>query len=405
LSESNGLVRDLWIKARLGAPPFVQRTIIPGLHKAKEIVRLLANPYLSVYQLQGQAQGGLLTVTYIGLEFAKPFLKRLLFLEDPVEQQVGQIPFWRHSELADSSSSDIIIVHAAEHLIRQLPCQDAIVLPHYVHHILDVRGDWQDVQLRFHKSVRRNELRLVRKYGYEYDVSHDRQDFETFYYQMYVPTMSERHEELSTPLSIDEVYQYFRHGCLFRVTRGGSWVSGGVCHPTLKTLSFDVMGVKNADMRLIQEGAASTLYYAVVHWANQQGYEAVNFLGTGPYLGNGNFQYKRKWGMAISVPSHLHRQIWIKVRRITPAVSRFMKENPLIVVDQDGKLHGLITVDDLHNISADTTEEWKKDYITPGLSSLLVRSINCFAEEPPNVVRELDLIIPISLGNSSGGGR
>jgi hypothetical protein len=363
----------------------------------KEIIRLLVRPYLPVYQLEGQGQGSPLTVTYIGLEFAKPFLKSILFSEESVERQVGKIPFWRRSELANHSSSDIIIVHAAEHLIRELPRQNAVVLPHYVHHILDVRGDWQDVRLRFHKTVRGHELRLVRKYGYEYDVSHDRQDLETFYYQMYVPTMNERHDELSTPLSIGEVYQYFRHGCLFRVMRDGDWVSGVVCHFQQDVLIADIMGVKNADVRLIHEGAASTIYYAAVHWANRHGYEAVNFLGTGPYLGEGGFQYKRKWGTAISVPPHLHRQIWIKVRRITPAVSRFLKENPL-VVDENEKLHGLITVDDPHNISAKTKKEWEKHYVTPGLSSLLIRSVDYFAPGSSDV-QKTDVVMPISLGS------
>ncbi len=391
----------MWIRVRVGTPPFVQHAVVPVLHQAKEIVRLLTRPHLPVYELQGQGQDGPLMVTYVGLEFAKPFLKSILFSEDPAEQQVGRIPFWRHSELADPSPSDIVIVHAAEHVIRQLPRQDALVLPHYVHHILDVRGDWQDVRLRFHRTVRRHELRLVRKYGYEYDVNHDPQDFETFYHQMYVPTMDERHDELSTPLPIDEVYQYFRHGYLFRVMRDGNWVSGGICHPALEMLSFDVMGVADADMQLIREGAASTLYYAVTHWANQQGYEGVNFLGTGPYLGDGNFQYKRKWGMAIHVPPHLHRQIWIKVRRITPAVSRFLKENPLIVVDENGKLHGLVIVDDAHSISADTREEWEKEYATPGLSSLLICSMECFAEGA-SWDWQPDLVIPISCGSNSG---
>lgn len=396
-----GFIRNLWIKARVGAPPFVQRVVIPRMHEAKEFSRLLVRPRLPVYRLEGQAHGSSLTVTYIGLAFAKSFLKSILFSEDPVEQQVGQIPFWRHDEIANSSSSDIVIVHTAEHVIGKLPRQSAIVLPHYVHHILDVRGDWQDVRLRFHRSVRRNELRLVRKYDYKYDVSHDRQDFETFYDQMYVPTMDDRHDELSTPLSMDEAYQYFRHGYLFRVTREGNWVAGGVCHPILETLSFDVMGVRDADVGLIREGAASTLYYAVSHWANQQGYEAVNFLGTGPYLENGNFQYKRKWGTTISVPPHLHRQIWIRVRRITPAVSKFLKENPLIVVDEDGKLNGLVMVDDPQSVSAATREEWEKLYATPGLSSLMVCSPRSFVGEV-STRWQPDLVIPISPDANAG---
>ncbi|MDH4137810.1 MAG: hypothetical protein OEW09_14005 [Anaerolineae bacterium] len=403
VNKSLEFIRNLWIKARLKVPPSMQRTVILCLHEVKEIVRLLGRPYLPVYQLQGRGQGGPLMVTYIGLEYARPFLKSILFVKDPVEQQIGRIPFWRYDELANLSSGDMIIVEATKHLIRKLPRQNAIVLPHYVHHILDVRGDWQDVRSRFHKSVRKNELRWIRKYGYEYDVSYDRQDFETFYHQMYLPTMDDRHGELSSPMSIHEAYQYFQHGWLFRVTRNGDWVSGVICHLQQDVLMADILGVKDADTQLVQQGATAATYYAAIHWTNQHEYSAVNFLGSVPYLRTGWFQHKRKWGVTVSVPPHLHRQIWIKVRRSTPVVSQFLKDNPCIVVDKDGKLHGLVIVDDPHNVSVETRKEWEKRYATPGLSSLLVRSLSYFSEEPTND-NDSDLVIPLPLGSSPGSG-
>lgn len=403
MNKALGFIQNLWIAAQLSAPSPIRRTVIPRLHEAKEIVRLLARPHLPVYEIQGQGQGGPIAVTYIGLEYAKPFLMSLLFVEEPVERQVGRIPFWHPDELVDMPSSDIIIVEAAKHLIRRLPRQNAIVLPEFVRHILDVRGDWQEVQSRFHKTVRKNDLRRIRKYGYEYDVSHDSQDFEEFYHQMYLPTMEDRHGELSSPKSASEAYQYFRHGFLFRVKRGGVWVSGGVCHLQQDVLMLDMVGVRNGDAQLIREGAMAARYFAAIHWANQYGCKAVNLLGTDPYLKTGLFQHKRKWGATVSVPSHLLRQIWIKVRRVTPAVSQFLKDTPLLIVDEAGKLHGLIIVDDAQNASAATKEEWKKHYGTPGLSSLLIRSVDNLARETANA-KEPDVVIPILPGSSLENG-
>lgn len=393
--------RNLWIKARVGAPPFVQQTLISRLYEAKEIAYLLAKPRLPVCRLCGQGTGGPLAVTYIGFGFAKSLLKNMLFVEDPAEQRVGRVPFWRRNELVNQPSSDLTVICATKHLIHRLPQQSAVILPHFVHHILDVRGEWQDVVERFSRSVRKNEMRLVRKYGYEYDVSHDRQHFETFYHQMYLPTMKSRHGQQASPMSFAEAYQYFRHGCLFRVMRDGQWVSGGVCHSKQKILSFDIMGVRNADPELIHQGAHSTLYYATTHWANQQGYEAINFLGTGSFILYGRFQYKRKWGAAVSVPPHLHRRIWIKVQRVTPAVSQLLKENPMVIIAEDKKLHGLMVVDDLHDISAKTRRECEGRYITPGMASFLVRSIDYFTQE--SGIRIPDVVIPVLSGSNSGG--
>ena len=392
---------NLWIKVRLKAPPFMQRTLVLRLHEVKEAVRLLARPYLPVYQLQGQGCGGPLTVTYVGLGLSKPFLQDVIFAEKPAEQRVGRILFWRLDQLDNVAAGDIVVVEAVKRLIRRLPCQNAIVLPSYVHHILDVQGDWQDVQRRFHRSVRRHELRLIRKYGYKYDVSADRGDFEKFYHEMYLPTMDSRHGELSMPVPVSEAYQYFQHGYLFRVVRDGDWVSGSICHLQQDVLMGDLLGVKNADAQLIREGATVAAYYATIQWANQHGCGAVNFLGSGPYIATGRFQHKRKWGGAVSVPPHLHRQVWIRVRRSTPAVSQFLKQTPVIVVDQDGTLHGLITTDDPHNVPTETRKEWEKNYATPGLSDLIVRSPSYFTGEQGND-GTLDLVIPISFHSDSG---
>ena len=396
-------IRILWVKARLGVPPPLQRSVVSQLHKAKEIGRLMAKPYLPVCQLEGQGKGGPLSVVYVGLSLARPYVMDRIFVGDSVERQVDRIPFWRHKRLGDFPSGDIVIVEATKHLIRRLPHRSAIVLPPYVHHMVDVRGDWQDVRSRFHKSVRKNELRWIRKYGYEYEVSHARQDFDQFCQQMYSPTMDSRHGELVDAMTLSEAYQYFSRGCLFRITRDGDWVSGGICHPQQDVLVADITGVKNADPQLIAEGATAATYYAAIHWANQHGFRAVNFLGTGPYPAMGRFQHKRKWGAAINLPPHLHRRIWIKVRRVTPAVSQFLKDNPLVVVGEDGTLNGLITVDDTHDVTADTLRHWEKSYITPGMSNLLVRSVSSFAQESSDS-SHADLVLSIPLNAKPGNG-
>ena len=123
----------------------MRRAIVPLLHYAKEIARLLTKPYLPVCRMEGQARGGPLTVSYIGLPFARPFLEDLLFAETPARYDAGRVPFWRPDDLADVPESDVVIVAANKHLVERLPDQNAVVLPEFVHHVLDVAGDWNDL--------------------------------------------------------------------------------------------------------------------------------------------------------------------------------------------------------------------------------------------------------------------
>jgi hypothetical protein len=402
MNQALEFTRNLWIKAQLKAPSLVQRSVIPHLHEAKEIIRLLARPRLPVYEIYGQGQGGPLAVTYIGLDSTKPFLVNILFVETPVERQVGRVPFWRCGKLVNLSPSDIVFVEAAKHLIRRLPRQNAIIVPQSVEHSLDVSGEWQEVQKCLRKRLR-DELRLTRKYGYQPKVSRNPQDFKKFYYDMYLPTMKSRHKALASPMPVGEAYEYFRHGLLFFVERDGRPVCGLVCHLKQGTARFVIMGIINGDEQLLKEGAADALYYLLIQWANQHGYRAISFLGSGARLNSGLFQYKRKWGTTIKVPDTLHRQIWIKIQHTTPVVVQFFKDNPFVIIDRDGKLCGLIVVDDLRDVSAKTKEVWKKRYETPGLSSLVVRSARNLANDLGSANCP-DLVIPIRLTSSFQNG-
>ncbi len=377
MSKLVELSRRLWIETQLIAPPWVQRTVIDPLHQTKRVLRLLSRPYLKIYQWQGQSQGGPLTVAFGGLDDTKPFLKSILFVEEPTEKEIDQVPLWRLSKLADLAG-DLVFIEADKRLVRKLTRQRALIMPPRVEFMLDVRGDWRTVELRISRSVRRHEFRLVRKYGYEYEISRSSQDFEKFYSEMYAPTMTDKHEELTTLMSLAEAHLYFRHGLLFRVKRDGVWVSGGVCQPQQGIVNFKLLGVVNADQQLIHEGAQAAVYYAVVHWANQEGFEAVNFEGCRSYL-TGLFQYKRKWGTSISIPAHQYERTWIKIQRLTPAVRQFLKDNPCIVSDEEDKLHGLVVTDGLEPVTPEAEAEWHKQYMTPGLSGIQIRSVTDLA--------------------------
>jgi hypothetical protein len=367
------LIRQLWIKAQLTAPPLLQRTIINLLQQIKRILRLFSKPYLLLYQWHGHYQGSPLNVIFGSWGDSKRFLKSILFSKKPVEKKFGRVPVWRVKELSELPG-DLVIIEADKRLLRPLSSQQAFIMPPLVHFILDVRGDWRDVKHRISHNVHRHEFRLMRKYGYEFEISHSDQDFEKFFHEMYLPTTLKRHKELANPESFLDARLYFRHGLLFQIKRNGDWVSGGVCHLQRYMVNFRLMGVKDADIQLIHQGALSAVYIAVIQWANQRGFETVNFRACRSFI-TGLFQYKRKWGTSIILPPHQYKQIRIKVQRLTPAVRRFFQENPCLVFDSKEKLYALVVTEDATNITPEIKEELQKQYMTQGLSGIQIRSI------------------------------
>ena len=362
--------RWLWLETNLAAPPIAQKTMIPRLREAKELARLLLRPYLTVYQWRGQGQGGPLVVNYAGTGDAKSFLQSELYAEEPVEIQIDRVPFWRINELSNPSTNDITIIEANSRLIHRLPNQNTFIMPVFIEMLLDVQGDWEVVKGHFRKSVQKERQR-VKAYGYQYAISRSDLDFKKFYHDMY------RHGAEAVLMSEDEAYQYFRHGLLFLVERDGQRVSGGVCHLGQDTVRFIVIGVINGDQQLIKEGAIGALNYLRIQWANQSGYKTIDLGYQRPVMGS-LFHNKRKWGTLVKAPLDLKQQIWLKLWRNTPAVYQFMKDTQWLVMNKEHQLYGLVTTDAPETAKIEHEAEWRKNFETPGLKGMLIRSMPDF---------------------------
>lgn len=375
MSKLLELLRWIWIEVRLSSPSVVQDKVIPFLHQAKDIARLLSKPYLTIYKWQGHNEGGSLTVSYAGLGNVAPFIKSILFAEEPTATEVKKVPVWHPNELANLSGSELTVIEASKYLVRKLPGKNTMILPFQVSLVLDVRGSWEEVKGRFHRHMRKNELRFVRKYGYEYSVSHNDRDLDMFYHSMYLPTLKSRYLELASPMSVQQAYQYFRHGLLFLVKRDGRCVSGALCFLYRDVVAIASLGVMDSDEQLMKEGAQGVAWYSMIHWANQEGYKYVDFGGCWPYI-EGVFAYKRKWGSAASVsPQHEDKRIWIKVQRNTPAVRQFLTDNPCVIISKKGELQILVVTDEPDDVTSEAEIHWHQQYATPGMSGLLVRSV------------------------------
>jgi hypothetical protein len=375
MSKLFELSQGLWLEAQLAAPDFVQQAVIPRLHAAKEIARSLLKPHLPIYQWRGQGPAGPLSVAYVGLGFARPFLKSILFEEAPAEKLINRVSARSLRERLDALDGDLIVVETSRFVARRLPTRNAILLPLRLQNVIDVGQSWDDVLSRFRKTVHKNDLRRVLRLGYSYAISHDPADLARFYENMYVPTMKARHGRLASITSLDMMRRYLRHGFLLLIERDGRAVSAAVCSTQQRAVHLAISGVLGSDDDLRRDGAVAAIYYFLLHWANAQGFQSVDVGFCWPFLNDGIFQFKRKWGARALLPPRENKRLWVDVRRDTPAVRRFMRDNPCAAIDSHGQLYGLIVTGDAESASPEAQAEWAQRFATPGLSELRVRSI------------------------------
>jgi hypothetical protein len=88
------------------------------------------------------------------------------------------------------------------------------------------------------------------------------------------------------------------------------------------------------------------------------------------------FLYKRKWGSAASIsPESKNKLIWIRIQRDTPAVLQFLKDNPCVIIDEEGGLRVLMVTDDPDSVTSEEENRWHAQYVTPGMRGLRIRSV------------------------------
>jgi hypothetical protein len=369
---------ESWYRIQTQSSLGVQRSFVPYLDIIREYAILIFRPYLTTYQLKGQTKEGPITIQYAvsGADTQlKFYFKSILFEQEPVEEETFKMPIWHLGKLINNPSIDLILIGAGENLIRRLPTRNAVVLPRIVNQSLDVQGEWEDILKRMHKNLRKTHLKLMRRFGYEYEVSDKDKDFDLFFHEMYLPSMKVRHGRQAYIASYANAYESFKRGILFLTKRDGIYVSGGLCDIPSEpgVVNFLLVGVMNADQQLMDEGAQSAVYHAVIHWANKHHFKKIDFQGTEPYLSKGILENKKRWGAFVRIQSN--KRLWLKIHRHTPAVNRFLKDNPCIMINEQGNLQGLFFADNPDHVPAETKAEWDKLCAMPGLNGYCIRSV------------------------------
>ena len=371
--------RSRWHAIQRQAPPWSEASLLPLLFQLKDMMRLLFRPRLPTNEFFGadgadgpKAIG--VSLTPIG------GLHSELLAQWPSERATKDTPFWRVGAKGLKKSADLVVVEGPMLFIKTLPRHNALILPRSVAHTLDVTGGWQDVCRRFHKSVRTNELRRFRKYDYHFEKSTNTGHFEHFYESMYLPTMNRRHGSAAILASKTKAFEFFENGFLLRVFKSGSWVSGALCERRASGLRLCELGVLESNDALIHEGAMGAAYIGAIQAANSMKCHKINLTVTASLLSNSIFQHKRRWGTSVSLPVSDQQRIWIQIARYTPTIHQLLVMNPMITVDQDGRLQALAAIESLDQWTATEAERWRRQFFVPGLSSMKLLPLDRFRE-------------------------
>jgi hypothetical protein len=228
---------------------------------------------------------------------------------------------------------DIIAINGNYFVLNKFLNSGYFLLPN-IDFVLDLNREL-DLILNNMSKRRKRDLKKMKRKNYEVSISRDcLEDFDFFYFRMYLPFIKKRFRKGALISSFFELKKnYENNGGIVFVKKGNEKIVGLLFKIVKNDLYAKSLGVVNGDQRYINDFAGQAALYNLVKWAIEKEFGKLNYGNTLPFFFDGIFNYKKEWGMYIKM--HPKRPfIILKPDNVNIQTLSFLQENPFIFVDK-----------------------------------------------------------------------
>lgn len=382
------------------------RAGIAGLQKAVEGLKVCLRPMrratvgllrelrkalrVPMYVVEGKerASGTRLKVFFGGKRKNLECLSLMWFDGAPHVKELGE--YWLWEILFTSLSKDyracLLVLDMNKRVYELLAAKRGVFVPHWI------GGEIQIAEaLERTKKVGniKEDIRRIRKNGFEYEVTLEPERFERFYTEMYVPYMRATYGNTAFLMTHREMLEKMDNAELLVITKDREDIAAViVLHEGVRMRAWSV-GVKNGDRFFVKQGALAALYYFQVLHARDKGYATLHLGGSRPFLQDGVLQFKKKWGVRLSETTH---DGFLIIPRTKGALSLVLKRSPFIFLRKN-KLMGAFFIDYGADLSRDELFRLFKIGFFPGMSALNIYPLD--SNRQVSIPDELSRIVSI----------
>lgn len=302
-----------------------------------------------------------------GKEWDRNYLAGLAFGENYRESYIGQSWFWNIKKRAQKAKQgpSIIIVSVKNSRRNFLESGSWFYIPLWV-------GGTTDLPLKPEikkKETLKSDLRRIKKSGFTFEVTRDRQQFDDFYYHMFTPYITQVHGSCAYILPYEKMKKLCAEekGELLLIKKGDEYIAGILIlytksYPLLKSL-----GIRDGNVAYAKDGAISALYHFSIQYLESKGFSTVSYGFSRGFLRDGVLQYKKKLGHRVGkISTNIFA---LKILSYTRETQTFLENTPFIIEDK-GSLDGIVFLNEENIDSPQKLEQLTKVYAYPGLSRL-----------------------------------
>ncbi|AKC81784.1 hypothetical protein IMCC26134_01565 [Verrucomicrobia bacterium IMCC26134] len=216
--------------------------------------------------------------------------------------------------------------------------EGALLLPHFVCLTIDLPATWEAFNRTLGPSAL-DDLRRVRNQGFQVRITRDPACVDEFYQRLYYPTITSRYGSEAIPASLADLHRLLadEQTELVQIFLGERWVAGVLNRATAGAYRMHGMGWLQGDPDLLRKGVTAAVYQASLRRAFELGRRTCILGGTIPYLEDGVFAYKAKWGARLDHAQTILNMVVLHLDPAHPHTRRFLQTHTLIASAPGGR--------------------------------------------------------------------
>jgi hypothetical protein len=204
------------------------------------------------------------------------------------------------------------------------------IIPEYVSLKVDVSKQFTDIYKKFNKSAK-EDIRKVKKGRYSYEITDDLKKIKFFYERMYIPYSYKRYGNLAICSTFSAIRHLVERGSkLMLIKKNDDYVFGCLFFFSNNTIIGTHAGIIDGQEELLKEGVSSASYYFAIIYSKKLNFKYLDFGTCRPFLNNGLFRYKKKWGASVEHAESIFSVFGFNTIYKKGGLKEFLLHNPFI---------------------------------------------------------------------------
>lgn len=352
------------------------------------IFQFLGELSLEMYLIRGKERysGFPLTVLFIGNQKPFLFLEEILFMQVFTRESIGKIIIGENiiQKLKKFSIvCDAVFIKCDVFYTFYWRKKNFMIIPEWISMTLDISDSSEMVYKKLTDSAK-DDIRKIKKYGFTYEFSEDIDKLQFFYKKMYLPYIYKRYGSSAYCVTYFAMRLLFeRDNKLMLIKHKGEYLAGSMFSVRNNKITATYTGIKDGNIKYLKQGVGAASYYFLIHWAKQKGFKILNFGTCRPFLNEGVFRYKSKWGATMTKQDGFTSGIIaFKPFNCSNGVKSFLLNNPFVSLNGN-KLQ--ITIfkekNNIYNINYINKNKLYNDSKIVDLENFLPKQNKYFSEE------------------------